>query len=167
MEQILIQNARAFASKHQLQLAERLGFGVHGIILVAEGNSKTDLHRKTAVKVLRSRESYARERDIYQRLKEAGVSEVLGFHVPQLIHFDDELMVIEMSIVTRPFVLDFAGAHLHQRPEFPAETWVEWEIEKRDQFDDRWPKVQEVLAGLEALGIFMVDVSPNNIGFLD
>ena len=35
MEEILVQNAQAYASQHQLQLAERLGFGIHGIIFVA------------------------------------------------------------------------------------------------------------------------------------
>lgn len=40
MEEILIQNARAYASRHQLQLAERLGFGIHGIIHVPRGNTK-------------------------------------------------------------------------------------------------------------------------------
>jgi hypothetical protein len=52
-------------------------------------------------------------------------------------------------------------------PHFPDETWVEWQTEKREQFDIRWPKVQEVLGALEALEIHMVDVSPSNIAFLD
>jgi len=75
--------------------------------------------------------------------------------------------VIEMSIVTRPFLLDFAGAWLDAPPDFPDETWVEWEAEKREQFDAHWPKVQAVLGALEALDIHMVDVSPSNIAFLD
>src|SRR3989442_10236250 len=32
-----------------------------------------------------------------------------------------------MSIVARPFVLDFAGAWLDTPPDFPGETWAEWE----------------------------------------
>ena len=40
MEAELIQNALAYANRHELQLAERLGFGVHGIIFVAENKSK-------------------------------------------------------------------------------------------------------------------------------
>jgi len=107
MEETLLQNARAYASRHQLQLAERLGFGIHGIIFVAEDNSKAG---KTALKVHRSAEAYLRERGVYERLRDAGLSQILGFNVPQLIRFDDELRIIEMSIVARPFVLDFAGA---------------------------------------------------------
>ena len=119
MEEILIQNAQTFASQHQLQLAERLGFGIHGIIFVAEGKSTAG---KTALKVHRSVEPYLREREVYERLRDAGVSEILGFNVPQLIRFDDELRIIEMSIVARPFVLDFAGAWLDTPPDFPEET---------------------------------------------
>src|SRR5580765_7167179 len=55
MEEILIQNAQTFASQHQLQLAERLGFGIHGIIFVAEDKSKAG---KTALKVHRCVEPY-------------------------------------------------------------------------------------------------------------
>jgi hypothetical protein len=162
MEQALIQNARVYASRHRLHLAERLGFGVHGIIFVAGDNSKVG---KTAVKAHRSPEPYRREREVYERLRDAGVSEILGFHVPQLIRFDDELRVIEMSIVTRPFVLDFAGAYLDLPPDFPEEKWAEWAAEKQEQFEARWPKVQAVLGALEALDIHMVDVSPSNIAF--
>ena len=58
-----------------------------------------------------------RERAVYERLKQAGVTEVLGFNIPQFIRADDDLRVIEMSIVTRPFVLDFAGAYLAAKSE--------------------------------------------------
>jgi hypothetical protein len=162
MEQALIQNAQAYASRHQLRLAERLGFGIHGIIFVAEDNLKVG---KTAVKAHHSIEPYRRERDVYQRLKSASVADVIGFRVPQLIRFDDHLRVIEMSIVARPFVLDFAGAWLDVPPEFSEETWAEWEAEKQKQFEDRWPQVQAVLAALEAMDIHMIDVSPSNISF--
>lgn len=64
-------------------------------------------------------------------------------------------------------MLDFAGAYLDIPPEFPEETWAEWEAEKREQFESRWPIVQTVLAALEELDIHMVDVSPSNIAFLD
>ncbi len=110
-------------------------------------------------------EPYRRERCIYERLREIGVATILDFNVPQLIRFDDDLRIIEMSIVTRPFVLDFAGAYLDAPPEFPDEVWVEWEAGKREQFDIRWQQVQVVLAALEEWGIYMVDVSPSNIAF--
>ena len=164
MEEILIQNARAYAAQHRLQLAERLGFGIHGIIFVAEDNSKAG---KTAIKAHRSEEPYLRERDVYKRLKAVGITELVGCRVPQLIRTDDNLRVIEMTIVTRPFVLDFAGAWLDAPPSFPEEVWAEWAAEKREQFDVRWPKVQAVLDALVELDIHMIDVSPSNIAFPD
>lgn len=164
MDDILVQNALAYASRRQLRLAERLGFGIHGIIFVAEGNPESG---NSAVKAHRYVDPYFREQGVYERLKGAQVTTILGFNVPQLIHFDNELRVIEMSVVKRPFVLDFAGAWLDAPPDFPEEQWAEWEAEKREQFETRWPKVQAVMAALEELDIYMVDVSPSNVAFLD
>ena len=94
-EDAFMQNAVAYAAQHHLQLAERLGFGIHGIIHVAENKSRGG---KTAVKAHREREPYLRERAAYERLREAGVTHILGFNVPQLIRADDELCVIEMTL---------------------------------------------------------------------
>ena len=164
MEDIYIQNARTYTARHGLQLAERLGFGVHGIIHVAESNSNPG---KTAIKIHRHTEPYFREREIYEMLKAAHISELCGFHVPQFLGADDELRIIEMTIVTRPFVLDFAGAYPGRRPDFPDETWERWEAQKRDQFDAHWPTVQAILAELESMKIHLVDISPSNIAFVD
>ena len=112
-------------------------------------------------------EPYLRERAVYERLKSAAVTEVLGFNVPQFIRAEDDLRVIAMSIVTRPFVLDFAGAYLDVLPDFPEEMWAEWEAGKRELFEDRWPRVEKILTALEELDIYMVDVSPSNIAFVD
>lgn len=104
---------------------------------------------------------------MYERLRDVGVTELLGFHVPQLIRADDELKVIEMTIVTRPFALDFAGAYLDARPQFSDEIWAEWESQKRDQFGRRWATVEAVMGAFEDLGIYLMDISPSNIGFAD
>lgn len=164
MEERLLQYARAYASQSRLQVAERLGSGVHGIVLVTENNAQAG---KTAIKVHRAREAFRRERGVYERLQQAGISEILGFNVPQLIRCDEGLLVIEMTVVGKPFLLDFAGAYLDAPPEFPEEIWTEWEAEKVEQFGARWPKVLEVLAKLEHYDIYMLDVSPSNIAFRD
>ena len=164
MDELLTQHAQTYASRHNLRLAERLGHGIHGIVYAAERNAEPG---NVAIKMHRSRDVHERERNVYLRLKEAGVEEILGFNVPKLIRVDNELLVIEMSIVSRPFVLDFAGAYLGYAPGFSDEIWSEWEAEKRWQFEDHWPKVQAILSALEELEIYMVDVSPSNIAFLD
>jgi hypothetical protein len=164
MSDIALTNAAAYAARYHLRLAERLGFGIHGIVHVAEREGKPD---QSAIKALGSADSYLRERAVYERLGDAGISEVLGFHVPQLISADDDLRVIEMTIVTRPFVLDFAGAYLDSRPEFSEEIWAEWEQQKREQFGERWSVVRAVMDAFEELDIYLADVTPNNIAFLD
>jgi hypothetical protein len=166
MNEILLPKARLYAAQRQLDLAEPLGSGKDGIVLAAKYKAKP---ANVAIKVLHSAECYWREKRAYQRLASMAVTKVLGFNVPELIAFDDELLVLEMTIVKRPFVLDFASAYLDsdKRPEFPDDTWATWEEEKREQFEGCWPVVQEVLAAFERLGIYLLDVSPGNISFLD
>jgi len=122
---------------------------------------------RRTIKALNSADFYLRERAVYERLRNAGVAEVMGFHVPQVIRADDDLWVIEMTIVTRPFVLDFAGVYLGSRPEFSAEIWTEWEAQKREQFGERWRTVERVVAIFEDWGIYLVDITPSNIAFAD
>ena len=164
MDEILTQHAQTYARRRRLRLAERLGHGVHGIVYAAECNAEPG---NVAIKMHRSRDVHERERDVYLRLREAGAVKILGFNVPQLIRSDDELLVIEMTIVSRPFVLDFAGAYLDSPPSFSDEIWSEWEAEKREQFEQCWPKVQAVLSALEEFDIYMVDVSPSNVAFVN
>lgn len=75
----------------------------------------------SALKLHEAEESYARERDVYRRLAEHRIDQVCGFDIPAMIDCDDELWVLEMTIVKPPFVFDFAGAWLDWRPEFSDE----------------------------------------------
>ena len=164
MNESLIPSARLYAVRHQLEIAESPGSGKDGIVLIAKRKGKP---AESAIKVLRWTEAFEREKRVYERLKKEAVASVLGFNVPQLLGYDDELLVIEMTIVKRPFVLDFAAAYLDVRPEFPQDVWTEWEAEKREQFEGRWPRVEKVLTAFEEMGIYLLDVSPSNIAFLN
>ena len=164
MNESLLPNIRSYASERQLQIEEPLGSGKDGIVLV--GKSRTHPAR-VGIKALRFPELYLREKAVYQRLEQLGIKSVLDFNIPELLAFDDARRIIEMTIVRRPFVLDFAGAYLDTRPEFTADIWADWEAEKREQFEDRWPMVEKILAAFERLGIYLLDVSPGNIGFRD
>src|SRR4051812_48976533 len=127
MNEILIPNARLYATRHQLEVvAEPLGSGKDGIVLVAKRKAQP---ARVAIKVLRWPEAYVREKQVYERLRDAAVESILGFNVPLLVGSDGDLRVIEMTIVERPFVLDFAGAQLDMRPDFPEEIWANWETE--------------------------------------
>ncbi len=163
MNESLISNISVYASQRQLQIVESLGSGKDGIVLVGKGEKEP---ARVALKAHRFAELYLREKAVYARLQQAAVSAVLGFNVPELLGSDDGLRVLEMTIVKRPFVLDFAGAYLDERPDFPVEVWTDWEAEKREQFEDRWPEVQRLLDAFQAMGIYLLDVSPSNIAFL-
>lgn len=164
MTDIALSNASVYATRHGLRLGERLGFGIHGTVLAAQHESKGD---RSAIKAHYDSAPFGRERDVYERLSKARVSEILGFHVPQLIFADNELKIIEITIVTRPFVLDFAGSFLDARPEFSEEIWADWQAQKRDQFGKRWSVVEGVMDAFEEFGVYLVDISPSNIAFLE
>jgi hypothetical protein len=72
-----------------------------------------------------------------------------------------------MEVVTRPFVLDFAGAYLDTRPDYTEEVLADWRAEKQEQFGERWPEVQSILWSLERYGIYLSDVTPGNVAFAD
>src|SRR5438093_9120685 len=100
----LVARARAYAARNQLELGEQLGRGVHGIVFVAQSQANRG---RSAVKVHEREEACCRERGVYLRLQGQNVKKVGGCRVPQLLGFDDELWVINMTVVKRPFVLDF------------------------------------------------------------
>jgi len=116
------QRASAYASLHGMQITDRLGFRVDGTVFSTSAS--------TAVKVHHQHEAYRREQDCYFRLLKHGVIDIHGHHVPQLIWSHDELRIIEMTIVSRPYLLDFAAAHLDSAPSFNDEIIEQWHEEK-------------------------------------
>jgi hypothetical protein len=162
----LLERARRYVQRHGLTVTEELGFGVHGTVFVVESQTETGAEKaRAAVKIHARAADYARERDVYLRLQQHGIVRICNCEVPQLLRYDDELRAIEMTVVTRPFVLDFAGAFLDQAPDFSEEVLDEWRAEKQEQFGERWPEAQAILRFLEGLGIHLIDVTPNNISF--
>lgn len=156
--------AEEYCGRNGITLGDQLGFGVHGSVFAAE-NHANGMH--IAIKAYEQERFYRRERNVYLRLREFAVTHVRGAAVPLLLGHDDDLWVIEMSIVSRPFVLDFAGAYLDHPPDYSEEVWAGWEAEKREQFGSRWPEVQAILRELESYEICMADVNPGNVAFDD
>jgi hypothetical protein len=140
-----------------LNLDAPLGAGIDGCVWPS--------NRDSAAKVFERQHNYQLELECYQRLHAANVSNLCGFAVPELVDFDDELLVVEMTIVSPPFLLDFGKVHLDRRPEFPAETLAEWRESMQELFEDRWPEVRRLLAALERYGIYYLDARPGNIMF--
>ena len=124
-----------------------------------------DTVERTAIKALKFKKLYVTERDVYLRLREKQVENIADFKVPELLRHDDSLWTIEMSIVSPPYVLDFAGAYLDRPPDFPPEVMADWRAEKEEQFEDDWPMVQTVMREFRAMGIYLSDLNPKNINF--
>ena len=145
-----------YAEQRSLAIESRLGFGQDGIVY---GSSN-----KTALKCLRTGELYRREKAVYCLLQTKGVKTVRGFHVPELIDYEDTLWVIEMTIVTPPYILDFASAYLEPcMNKFSQEQLEEWREQKLDEFESNWPQVRLLMAAFEGLGVYLSDIHPRNV----
>jgi hypothetical protein len=149
----------AFESRYALRICARLGFGRDGEVYLTD--------RNTAVKFSIARETFVRERGVYEWLAEAKITQIAGHAVPELIRADDELMAIEMTVVTPPFILDFASAYpVDEAPDFPEDAWDEWRERKREEFESLWPDVEFVLSEFQRLtGFVLLDVNSGNIRF--
>src|SRR4051812_48974792 len=93
-----------YCRRYSARAVSSLGLGKDGSVWQSD--------RQTAIKIHLHAESYATEIKAYIRLRELDLTEIAGFAVPYLLDFDDELLAIEMSIVSPPYLLDFASAIL-------------------------------------------------------
>ena len=108
---------------------------------------------------------FERERDAYLRLRERDPGRILGFDVPKLISFDNDLWIVEMTIVAPPCVLDFAGAYLDEDPlaKYSPEEIDDWMAEKVEQFGENWPIARKIMLEFRKLGIYLSDVNNGNL----
>jgi hypothetical protein len=146
-----------YALRTDRTLTKQLGWGGEGLVYA------TDV--RTAIKSYRHAPLYENERNVYFRLRERGVAKVLQFAVPRLIANDDELLALEMSIVSPPFILDFAGAYLDRESPFDSEQLQEWEAERAEIFGKRWPQVRRAYYTFQSFGILLNDLKPGNVSF--
>jgi hypothetical protein len=151
--------ATEYAIVQGIALIDRLGHGWDGSVFSTS--------RFSAIKAFEFQMLYGNELAVYQRLRDRGIVAIDGFNVPQLLRFDHELWVLELTIVRPPFVLDFAGARLDKRPEYPDDVYEDWLLAKEEQFGDRWPTVLSVMSRFAYMGIYLTDVKPGNIEFAE
>ena len=149
---------RRYSVAQGTHLLQSLGFGKDGTVHLTV--------QRTAIKVFSHEAVFARERNCYLRLKEFNIHEVLGHNVPQLVNSDEDLLILEMTSVQPPFLLDFASAYLDWPPDFPPEVLEDWRQQKAEEFGPNWPKVLVLLEFLaDTYGIYLTDVHPGNITF--
>jgi hypothetical protein len=147
-----------YLSREGIATLERLGEGKDGAVWRTS--------RWSAVKTHERPESYRAERNAYIRLQQVGLTEIAGFAIPILCAYDDENLVIEMEIVTPPYVLDFASVRLDVPDDLIEDEGHTLADMIRDRFDER---ADEVIALCEELasaaGIYLTDVHRHNIKF--
>ena len=80
---------------------------------------------------------------------------------------DSDLLIVEMRLVTPPYLLDFGKALIDSPPDFSPEVMEDWEAEGVDNFGARWSDVKAVLWSLKQYGIYYYDAKPGNINFGD
>ncbi|MEM6560256.1 MAG: hypothetical protein AAF656_01540 [Planctomycetota bacterium] len=119
-----------------------------------------------AVKIHSVREVYFRELRCYERLADRNVHDVLGLSVPELLGNDDQRLVIEMTVVSPPFLLDFASAYLDTPPDFPPEVLAQWHEDLQGRFGERYTDALAVFDELKRVaGVYLYDVHADNLKF--
>jgi hypothetical protein len=123
--------------------------------------------RQTAVKIHIYGESYLAELAAYMRLRDRGIDSSEEFIIPRMLHYNSELLAIEMQIVFPPYIVDFASARLDIRPDLIEDEGHTFHDRIRDRFGSaRAQKVIDICDDLAArAGIYLLDPHPGNIKF--
>src|SRR2546429_246191 len=101
---IITSRLTQYCQRHNITHMTLLGQG--------EDGSVWETSRHSAPKIHLTKESYSPELKAYIRLRQRIINWIAGFSVPVLLNSDDELLALEMTIVSPPYLLDFASAHL-------------------------------------------------------
>jgi hypothetical protein len=158
IDPILKERATEYArlSQININLERRLGFGQDGAVW------KSD--RNTAVKSLLRLDNYRNELRCYQRFLQKNVTRIFRFSVPQLVKWNDSLQIIEMKIVTPPYILDFGKVWIDKRPDYSPETWQDYYAALEERFGDDTREVRKLVSALQVeYGIWYMDAKPGNI----
>jgi hypothetical protein len=107
--------AEAYANARGINLKRMLGFGREAKVYLTSAG--------TAIKVHEDPEGFQCELLCYIRLMSREIWEVLGHNVPKLLDADERLLVLELTVVERPFLLDFGAARLDSAPIFRRTFW--------------------------------------------
>ncbi len=109
------------------------------------------------------RHVFENELAVYQRLQQRRFRQLAGFAIPVLARSDADLMVIEMSLVEPPYILDFGKVYLDTPPDFSAEVMRDFFDRQRGLWGKYWPSILQLWGLLKANGIFHMDPKPGNI----
>jgi hypothetical protein len=133
----------------------RLGWGISGFVYLSPDG-------RTAVKVHRYDESFAREAEAYERLRRFRITELHGLAIPTLHDYRRDLKVIRMDVVSAPYLLDFAGVTFSP-PDFSEDTMQQWHTGIAEMFGPNAYVAYAVYHSLARRGIYYMDFRPSNL----
>jgi hypothetical protein len=153
----------SYEQRYAIRLLHRLGPGPGQDGFVMQST------RRTAVKFFDRAARYVRELEVYRVLESKGIHSVAGHNVPEFLSADDDLLALEISIVQRPFILDFAGARKPDEvPDFESLTLQEHHQRLEEMFGSRWTDALQVADAFRIItGFTLLDIHPGNIAFAD
>jgi len=134
---------------------EKLGWGISGFVYLSPDS-------RSAVKVHRHEDSFARELEVYQRLRRLDMTQLHGLNIPKLRGYRSDLRVIQMDLVSSPFLLDFAGVQFNP-PDFSAETMADWHTRISGFFGPNAWIAYAVYRSLAQHGMYYMDFRPTNL----
>lgn len=139
-----------------IDIGKPLGVGEDGMVWLSSNNS--------AVKAFYREKNYENERDCYFRLQDTDTTEIAGFTVPRFLAHDDELMVVEMGLVSPPRILDFGKAYLDRPAPFPPDVLEQSMTDYAENYtEEDWHLVERAVAELRWIQIYYYDLRPGNI----
>ncbi len=154
---LLLQKAKNYCNIKGIDIIQKLGQGTQGIVYQS--------NRNTALKIYDLSSGYYRERDIYKRLRDRKIDSINEFKIPRILEWNDELLILEMSIVHVPCILDFGGAYIDKAPEHFSLRDEEWEKQKGEDFGANWEEAKIIIREIEQRAdIWLADI---NTGILE
>ena len=85
-----------------------------------------------------------------------------AYSIPVLLRYDHSLLVIEMTLVQEPYVLDFGKVYLDTPPDFSPEVMADFFDRQKSLWGKYWPEIRKIWRMLKAAGIFHMDPKPGN-----
>ncbi len=158
--EILLPRAELYAKSRGIAVVRQpiLGRGSDGAVWRT--------NRDTAIKVVTRQDNFAKELTCYRRFKASATRRIGRFAVPLLEGFDEALLVIEMTIVYPPYLLDFGKVHLDSPPPYYGDkrlmrnVYAAW----RDKFGKEWKVVASAMDSLRTKhGIYYFDPRRSNV----
>ena len=121
----------------------------------------------TAVKAFYREKNYVNELECYRRLHSSGWTQIDGLAVPLLEGSSDDLLIIEITIVQPPRILDFGKVYIDRPPPYWKDELVIKDLNDRidEHYGENAARVHLVLHKLKSLGIYYADPRPGNIDF--